>query len=105
LRIPADVDLVFGEAVLGRNSDGLAPATHKDLRFRDPRHLHAPLEYYRRIQGLTLTNLVSCLHRLIRLRLVDFSHAFQSVDLADWLVITNTQNAWEAQGKTAVMPV
>jgi hypothetical protein len=42
---------------------------------------------------------------LVRLRLVDFSHPLQSVNLADWLVIADTQNAWEAQGKTAIVPI
>jgi hypothetical protein len=43
--------------------------------------------------------------RLVRLRLVDFSHPLQCVNLADWLIIANAQNAREAQGEAAIVPV
>jgi hypothetical protein len=33
LRVAADVDFIRGEAVLGRNSDSLAPSGHEDFRF------------------------------------------------------------------------
>src|ERR1700722_16619607 len=44
-------------------------------------------------------------NRFVRLGMVDFRYPFQGVDLTDRLVFTNAQDAWEAQGEAAIVPV